>query len=152
MCCSCLLLGSVSGSSRTILRSCDRKNCWSRLPLLFLGTIVYNETEPANRVQFVENVPGSRIEDRQVEFEICFSEQGARDVCFRGHLLDVSTMDRHPYRILSWSSSRSLAHNSDNSKCCLYSLLQPASRRPSPCSNGQKLGRIAFTIHSEADC
>src|SRR6266702_1652771 len=123
MCCSCLLLGSVSGSS---------------------GTIFDNETEPANPVQFVENVPGSRIEDRQVKFEIRFSEQGAGDVRFRGHLLHVSTMDRHPYRILSWSSNRNLAHNTDNSKHCLYSLLQPASRRPSPCSNGQKLGRIAY--------
>ena len=72
------------------------------------------------------------------------SEQGTRDVRFRGHLLHVSTMARDPYRILNWSSSRNLAHNTDNSKHCLYSLLQPASRRPSPCSNGQKIGRIAY--------
>src|SRR5207249_5826617 len=49
---------------------------------------------------------------------------------------------RNSYRILGWSSGWNLAHNSDDSKRCLYSLLQPPSRRPSSCSNGQKLGRI----------
>ena len=121
-----------------------RKNFRRWFPLLFLGTVDDNEIESSNCVQLTKNGPSTGIEDRQVQFEIRFSEQGARDVRFRGHILHVSTMARNSYRILGWSSGWNLAHNSDDSKRCLYSLLQPPSRRPSSCSNGQKLGRIIY--------
>src|SRR5439155_23546356 len=96
-------------------------------------TCVRNGTENPYHNQHGKSNSVHGTEDRQVKFESRFSEQGSRDVCFGRHLLHVSTMGRDTHRTLGRSSSRNLAHGSDRSKCCLYSLFQPASWRPSSC-------------------
>jgi hypothetical protein len=121
-----------------------RKNCRRSLPVLFLGTVIDNEIESANCVQFAESGPGAGIEGRQVKFEIRFSESRTRNVCFRGPVLHVSAMGRHPYRIHGQSSGWNLGHATHGRERCLHSLFQSPSRRPSSCSNGQKLGRIVY--------